>query len=382
MSRWHDNDTEAEADAFALSPGVASGYTDSAMQTEHRDTTVLVTGASGFLGLWCVRKLLEAGYRVRGTLRSLKRADSLREILQGHEVEGADDPDRLSFVAADLGKDDGWTDAVAGCRFVLHVASPLPNQLPKHEDDLIVPAREGTLRVLRAAADAGVARVVQTSSVAAVVNSRASDGAAHDEDSWSDVDKCLPYPKSKTLAEKAAWQFVDELSQRTAEETAMELAVINPGLILGPLMSASVSTSGEVVKKLMKREMPGCPPLGWAPVDVRDVADAHVTAMTEPEAAGKRFIVAQEHVWIRDVALILAERYKSRGYRVPTRKLPGFLLRVSALFDKTLRMVVPDLNRKENISNARAQEVLGWRPRPLEDMVVAMADSMIEYGVV
>lgn len=348
------------------------------MATEQRDTVVLVTGASGFLGLWCVRKLLEAGYRARGTLRSLNRADSLREILRSHQVAGADDPERLSFVAADLGKDDGWADAVAGCGFVLHVASPLPSQLPKHEDELIVPARQGALRVLRAAADAGVARVVMTSSVAAVLYGRPSDGTVYDEDSWSDVDKIMPYPKSKTLAEKAAWQFMDELPG----DAAMELAVINPGLILGPLMSASVSASGEAVRKLLKREMPGCPPLGWAPVDVRDVADAHLAAMTEPAAAGKRFIVAQEHAWLRDIAHILAARYKSRGYRVPTGKLPGFLMRISALFDKTLRMVVPDLNREENLSSARAQELLGWRPRPLDDMVVAMADSMIEYGVV
>lgn len=344
----------------------------------NRDTTVLVTGASGFLGLWCVRKLLEAGYRVRGTVRSLKRADRLRAILGQHEVEGAGDEDRLSFAAADLDDDAGWADAVSACRYVLHVASPLPNRLPDHEDELIVPARDGTLRVLGAAADAGVARVVQTSSVAAVIYGLPSDGTVYDEDSWSDVEKIMPYPKSKTLAERAAWKFIDELG----EDRALELAVINPGLILGPLMSESVSSSGEVVKKLMKREMPGCPPLGWAPVDVRDVADAHLLAMTEPKAAGKRFICALEHVWIREIALILSERYKSRGYRVPTTKLPGFLMRVSALFDKTLRMVVPDLGRRENVSSARAREVLGWTPRPLEDMVVAMAESMIEYGVV
>lgn len=348
------------------------------MASDHRDTTVLVTGASGFLGLWCVRTLLEAGYRVRGTLRTAKRADSLRDILSSHQVPGANDPERLAFATADLGDDAGWSEAIAGCRYVLHVASPLPSSIPKHEDDLIVPARDGTLRVLRAAAAGDVERVVLTSSVAAILYGRPSDGTVYDEESWSDVEKIMPYPKSKTLAEKAAWKFMDELD----DSAAMELAVINPGLILGPIMSASVSASGEVIRKLMKREMPGCPPLGWAPVDVRDAAHLHMTAMTADEAAGKRFICALEHVWIRDVALILSEHYKSRGYRVPTAKLPGFLLRVSALFDKTLRLVVPDLGRKENLSNARAKDILGWQPRSVEDMVVAMADSMIEYGVV
>ena len=348
------------------------------MATELRDTTVLVTGASGFIGLWCVRRLLEHGYRVRGTVRSLEGADSLRAVLARHQVPAAEDPERLAFVAADLGDDAGWADAVAGCQYVLHVASPLPKQLPEHEDDLIVPARDGTLRVLRAAASAGVKRVVQTSSVAAVNYGLPSDGTVHDEESWSDVESIQPYPKSKTLAEKAAWQFMDE--QGTA--AGMELAVINPGLVLGPLMYDGFSTSGEVVKKLLKREMPGCPPLGWAPVDVRDVADAHIAAMTVKEAAGQRFICALEHAWIRDIAVILAEKYKRRGYRVPTARLPGFLLRVSALFDKTLRLVVPDLGRKENVTCARAKKVLGFAPRSLEEMVVAMADSMIEYGVV
>jgi nucleoside-diphosphate-sugar epimerase len=338
--------------------------------------TVLVTGASGFIGLWCVRKLLEAGYRVRGTVRSLSRADSLREVLTGHGVEAAADPERLRFFAADLSADDGWSDAVADCRYVLHVASPLPSSLPRHEDELIIPAREGSLRVLSAAAAAGVERVVLTSSVAAVLYGRDRDGTVYDEHSWSDIDTILPYPKSKTLAERAAWKFIDD------HPGDMQLAVINPGLVLGPLMSKSYSTSGEVIRKLLAREMPGCPPLGWAPVDVRDVADAHLAAMTTAEAAGKRFVCAVEHAWIHDIASILAERYRDRGYKVPTRKLPGFLLRVSALFDKTLRLVTPDLGKREDLSNARIKQVLGWQPRALPEMVTAMADSMIEYGVV
>jgi nucleoside-diphosphate-sugar epimerase len=292
--------------------------------------------------------------------------------------------DRLSFIAADLGKDEGWDEAVGGCRYVLHVASPLPRTQPKHEDELIIPARDGTLRVLRAASEAGVARVVQTSSVAAVMYGRSQrDGSrTFDESDWSDIAKIGFYPKSKTIAERAAWEFIEGLNGEEGREYKLELTVINPGLVMGPLMSANFSTSGEVVKRLMKRELPGCPPLGWAPVDVRDVADAHVAAMTNPEAAGKRFVCAIEHAWMQDVARVLDRHFAGKGYKIPTGKLPGFVLRLVAIFDKTVRLATDSLNLREDLSNARIKEVLGWQPRSLEEMVVAMAESMIEHGVV
>ena len=215
------------------------------MSDDHANTTVLVTGASGFIGLHCVLQLLKEGYRVRGTIRSQGRANEVREAMSAHL--DADVVTRLELVEADLSRDDGWEDAARGCTYVLHVASPFPNRVPEHEDELIKPAKEGTLRVLRAAADAGVRRVVLTSSLAAV-----SGGHPHDnsrvftEEDWSIVDACPPYPKSKTLAELAAWEFVDGLEG----DAPMELSVINPGAVLGPVLNRHYSTSGEVVRTL------------------------------------------------------------------------------------------------------------------------------------
>lgn len=335
-------------------------------------TTVAVTGASGYIGLHCVRVLLEAGYRVRGTLRTPSREPGLRQAL-GRHVDAAD---RLEFVRADLDSDAGWDDAVRGCRYVLHVASPLPSAPPRDENELIVPARDGALRVLRASKDAAVERVVMTSSLAAVVYGHARDGSrSYDENDWSITDGINAYEKSKTIAERAAWDFV-------AEHGAPELVTINPGLVMGPLLEKDASTSVEVVGKLMRREFPGTPRLGWAVVDVRDVADAHLAAMLTPEAAGQRFCCAIEHAWMSDVARILDAHFSSRGYRIPTRGLPDFMMRVVSIFDKTARLAVADLGLRQDIDTTRIRKVLGWKPRGLEEMVVATGESMIEFGVV
>jgi dihydroflavonol-4-reductase len=337
-------------------------------------TTVLVTGASGFIGLHCVRELLQQGYRVRGSLRSPQREARLRAALAEHVDVG----DRLEFATADLASDDGWEAAVAGCTYVLHVASPLPRELPEHEDDLIVPAREGALRVLRAASDAGVARVVLTSSMAAVISGHRRDGRAFDESDWSLTEKINPYEKSKTLAERAAWDFVAALP----EDRMLELAVINPGLVLGPILEEDYGTSAEAVKKLLARELPGCPRLGYEVVDVRDVADAHVAAMTAPGAAGQRFCCVESFAWMSDIARILKRHFGPRGYRVPTLPLPDFLVRIVARFDGTVRLVVDDLGCHQQVSNERIKRVLGWQPRGLEETVVATGESLIENGVV
>lgn len=342
---------------------------------DRSQTTVLVTGASGFIGLHCVRELLEQGYRVRGTLRSPERAARLREALAKHVDAG----DRLDFATADLTADEGWAEAVRGCSYVLHVASPLPRELPKHEDEIIVPAREGTLRVLRAAAEGGIERVVLTSSLAAVIYGHVRDGTrTFDENDWSITDDLYPYEKSKTIAERAAWDFVNGLP----EDRKLELVAINPGLVLGPVLEQDYGTSAEAVKKLMAREFPGCPRLGWAPVDVRDVASAHVAAMTTPEAAGQRFCCAIEHAWMQDMAVILKKHFADRGYKIPTRPLPDFLVRIVALFDKTARVALGDLGQYQTISTERIRRVLGWKPRSLEEMVVATGESLIEHGVV
>jgi len=345
------------------------------MSRDHANTTVLVTGASGFIGLHCVLQLLQQGYRVRGTVRSEARANEVREAMERNVDVG----DRLEIVEADLARDAGWADAVRGCTYVLHVASPFPNQVPEHEDELIKPAMEGTRRVLKAAAEAGVQRVVVTSSLAAISGGHPVDNSrVYSEDDWSIVERCPPYPKSKTLAERAAWDFVASLDG----EAPMELCVINPGAVLGPVLNRHYSTSGEIVRKLMAKELPGTAKIGFSWVDVRDVAAAHTAAMTAPGAAGQRFCCAIEFGWIDEVGEILAKRFGPDGWRIPTRKLPNFIVRIVAMFDPTVKTVVSDLGRVRNVSNDRIRRVLNWQPHSLEEMVVSMGETMIQQGIV
>ena len=340
-----------------------------------QESLVLVTGASGFIAQHTILRLLKDGYQVRGTLRSLGRAAQVNDVIKAHS--GGQE---IELVAADLTSDDGWADAVSGCRYVLHLASPLPAKPPKDENELIVPARDGALRVLRAAVAEGVERVVMTSSVAAVVYGHARDGSrTYDESDWSQLTKEVgAYEKSKTLAERAAWEYMDGLS----ENQRVEFCTMNPGLVMGPILSSDFSTSGELVRKLMKREMPGCPDVGWAVVDVRDVADAHVAAITAKDAPGKRFVLAVEHASMLDVATILSDHFKDRGYKPPLRRVPGWLLKLVSLWDQTAGLAVPELGKRQDVSNQRARELLGWEPRKLEEMVVSMGESMIEDGVV
>jgi dihydroflavonol-4-reductase len=345
------------------------------MSRDHANTTVLVTGASGFIGLHCVLQLLQQGYRVRGTVRSEARATEVREAMERNVDVG----DRLEIIEADLTCDAGWADAARGCTYVLHIASPFPNQVPEHEDELIKPAMEGTRRVLKAAAEAGVQRVVLTSSLAAISGGHPVDNSrVYSEDDWSIIERCPPYPKSKTLAERAAWDFVASLDG----EAPMELCVINPGAVLGPVLNRHYSTSGEIVRKLMAKELPGTAKVGFSWVDVRDVAAAHTAAMTAPGAAGQRFCCAIEFGWIDEVGEILAKRFDPEGWRIPTRKLPNFIVRIVAMFDPTVKTVVSDLGRVRNVSNDQIRRVLNWQPHSLEEMVVSMGETMIEHGIV
>ncbi|MEZ4446204.1 MAG: aldehyde reductase [Polyangiaceae bacterium] len=336
---------------------------------------VVVTGATGFIAMHVIVELLEAGYRVRGTLRRPERGDALRATLAEHA-----DVAHLELVQADLMNDAGWDDVMRGARGVMHVASPVPRTPPKHEDDLIRPAKEGTLRVLAAAARASVKRVVMTSSVAAVIYGHERNGSrTYDESDWSRLgDDVGAYEKSKTIAERAAWDYVASL----ADDQRLELVTINPGLVLGPVLDEDWGTSGELVRKLMKRELPGCPDVGWAMVDVRDVASAHREALEVPEAAGQRFICAIEHASMLDVAKILDGAFRERGFRVPLRRVPGWLLKAVAIFDKTAALALPELGKRQDVSNARARAVLGWQPRSLEEMVVSMGESLVTHGAV
>lgn len=339
------------------------------------NSTVLVTGATGFIASHCVLQLLEAGYHVRGSVRSSDAGAELRTALEKHTQA----LDRLTFVFTDLTQEDGWEEAMAGCEYVLHVASPAPAALPKHEDDLIIPAVEGTLRVLRAAAKQGVKRVVLTSSVAAVNYGHEKAGRKLDENDWSVLDdKIQPYPKSKTLAERAAWEFVE---QQTGENR-LELAVINPVYVYGPLILGRKHASIALIYRLMTRAIPGCLDLNFSVVDVRDVAKAHVAAMGLPEAAGKRFILYSETVSMQEVARILDRHYRTRGYKIPTMKFPNFVVHILARFDPAIRLVKRSVGRRVEYSNARLKQVLGIEPLGAEAAVVAMAESLIVLGMV
>ena len=336
---------------------------------------VLVTGGSGFIATHCIVQLLAAGYRVRATVRSLKREPEVRALLK---AAGADAGERLAFFAADLTADAGWAEAAAGCDFVLHVASPFPLNVPKHEDELIVPAREGALRVLRASRGAGVRRVVQTSSFAAVGYGHAQMERAFNEHDWTIVDGpgLTAYAKSKTLAERAAWDFM------AREGDDMELAVVNPVGVFGPVLGADFSTSIEVVKRMMDGALPALPRITFGVVDVRDVADLHLKAMTHPEAAGERFLaVAGDFLSLRDIALLLKSRLGDAARHVPTRELPDWLLRVVALVDKSVGQIVPELGKHKNATSEKAHRVLGWSPRSAEDALVATAESLAQLGL-
>ncbi len=339
------------------------------------DQSVLVTGGTGFLGSWCVATLLERGYRVQTTVRDLAREGDVRAAVAN---AGASKQDGLSVVAADLTDDAGWADAADGCAYVLHVASPFPPSQPRDPDELIVPARDGALRVLRAALDAGAERIVLTSSVAAVRNGGPpANGSDYTEDDWTDGDNTslTPYTRSKTIAERAAWDLVAE---RGATE---RLAVVNPGAIIGPVLSDDRSFSLELIERLMKGAMPALPKLGFSVVDVRDVAALELLAMTEPGAAGKRFIAADQFLWMAEIAEVLRDRLGEDAGKVPTRVAPNLLIKAVGIFDSSVRSFTGDLGKRTEFSNQRARD-LGWAPRPVADSIVDTARSLQEHGIV
>jgi nucleoside-diphosphate-sugar epimerase len=332
---------------------------------------VLVTGGTGFIAAHCILQLLAKGYRVRTTVRSLGREGAVRKML---EVGGATPGDRLSLAPADLTADQGWSAAVSGCDRVLHVASPFPATVPRHADELIVPAREGALRVLRAARDAGVKRVVLTSSFAAIGYGHPRTDQPFTEETWTNLEapKIFPYPRSKTIAERAAWDFI------AREGGGLELAAVNPVGVFGPVLGPDYSTSIMLVQRLMDGAMPGVPRLAFGVVDVRDVADLHLRAMIDPKASGERFLaVAGDFMTIKAMALTLRLRLCEAARRVPTRELPNFVVRLAALFDSALSQITPELGNLKQASHAKATRLLGWAPRSPEDAIVATAESLL-----
>jgi nucleoside-diphosphate-sugar epimerase len=338
-------------------------------------STILVTGGSGFIGSHAILQLLAAGHQVRTTVRSLKREGDVRAMLK---EGGAEPGDRLSFIAADLERDAGWPEAVAGCEYVLHVASPLPASVPKHENELIVPAREGTLRVLHASRDAGVKRVVFTSSFASIGYGHKSQTTPFNEANWTELngEVVAPYQKSKTLAERAAWDFMAH------EGGALELSVVNPVGVFGPVLGPDYSTSILLVQRMMDGAMPGAPQLYFGVVDVRDVADLLIRAMTHPAAKGERFLaVAGDFMSMLDIANVLKARMGAAAKRVPTRQLPNWLVRIAALRDPAIKLILPELGKLKNATSEKAKRLLGWAPRSNEESIVATAESLVRLGL-
>jgi nucleoside-diphosphate-sugar epimerase len=336
------------------------------------DSLVCVTGGTGFVGSHCLAALLREGHQVRTTVRSLDREGAVRAMM---DTAGVDAGDRLSFTAADLTSDEGWDAAVEGCDAVLHVASPFPVGVPKDPDELIVPAREGALRVLRASRAAGVRRVVLTSSFAAVGYGHPPRSTPFTEEDWTDLSGAHPvpaYPTSKTLAERAAWDYV------AGDGAGLELAVVNPVGIFGPPLGADIGTSLELLRRLLRGQVPGLPKLAFGIVDVRDVADLHLLAMTSPEAAGERFLaVAGEFMALRDLALVLRSRLGDDARKVRTFELPDWLVRLVGRFDEGTGQIASELGNPKSASSAKAQQMLGWQPRSREDAIVASAEALV-----
>lgn len=341
-------------------------------------TNVLVTGGSGFLGAYCIIALLKEGYLVRTSIRSLSKASKVTESLKNAGLTDVD-LNRLSIVEADLNKDQGWDKAVEGCTYALHVASPIPVTIPKDDNELIVPAREGTLRVLRAAKRAGVKRVVLTSSFNAVGYGHPDQAKPFTEESWSnEKSKLGAYPQSKVAAERGAWDFV-----KKGDGKGLELTAINPVAMFGPVLGTEMPSSIHIIQRYMTGEMPASLNLYMGVVDVRDVAVLHLLAMTSPAAKGERFIaVSPGGGWMQEIPLILKDKLPEVSQKVSIKVLPNFVTRLLGMFDKQVATFVPELGRRKASSNEKAVNILGWTPRSREDTIVDTAEALIKYGLV
>ena len=324
------------------------------------------------MGIHCIAQLLRAGHPVRTTVRTAAREADVRAALK-HVITDASPP--LSFVVADLSADAGWQAAAADCSFVFHVASPFPVKQPRDENELIVPAREGALRVLRAARDAKVKRVVMTSSFAAIGYGQTPTEVPFTEEQWTVVDGrgVSPYIKSKAIAERAAWDFIER------EGRGLELTVINPVGIFGPALSSDLSTSIRIIEMLLLGQLPATPRISFGVVDVRDVAELHLRAMKDPAAAGERFLaVAGPYMSMQSIARLLRERLGEDAKRVPTRQLPDWLVWVTSFVSRDAALVLPELGVVRTSVSDKARRMLGWQPRSNEEAILATAHSLLQ----
>lgn len=339
--------------------------------------TVLLTGISGYIAKHIAVRLLNANYHVVGSLRSLSRADEIRAAVTPHLTDPARLDDRLRFVALDLGHDDGWDNAMAGVDILMHTASPFPLKEPKDENELIRPAVDGTLRALRAAKHAGIRRVVQTSSFSAIMGADLpADRQAYDESDWSDPanPKIGAYNKSKTMAELAAWDFVKN------EAPDMALTTVNPTMVLGKPLDKKFGGSVEVVQRLLRAIDPMLPNFGLSCVDVRDVAEIHVRALSAPQTEGKRILAGDRFLWFREMAQTLKTRFPDR--KIVTRQAPDFLMRLLGKFDPAIRQIVPFLGKRFDISNSRATKLLRMDFITAEQSLIETAEFLVDNGMV
>jgi len=333
--------------------------------------TALVTGGSGYIAGFLIRQLIDNGWTVHATVRSLKREPEVRGWLNV-------DNDRLKFFAADLEHDAGWAEAIAACTHVAHVASPFPMSVPTHADELVIPAREGALRALRFARAAGIQRFVLTSSMAAIAYGHGKGARMNTEADWTNLDDpdVMPYVRSKTVAERAARDWV------AAEGGDMEFASVNPAAVFGPLLSDDLSTSIEVVKQLLEGKVPMCPDVGFGIVDVRDVADLHYRALTAPGIRDERYVCSGPFLKMIDVADILRDNLGPQARKVPTKKMPNWILRALSIVRPELKQLVAELGNVRGGDSRHAMKTLGWTMRPPEEALLATAHSLIERGVV
>ncbi|KAL4899867.1 hypothetical protein BDW74DRAFT_188892 [Aspergillus multicolor] len=356
------------------------------MSEEQPQPLILVTGGTSFIAKWIIATLLSQNYRVRTTIRptSQHRSAEIHSAL----TEAGIDQEKLStlqIVHADLTSDDGWSQAMEDVSYVQHVASPFPSAPPAHEDELTVPAVEGTKRVLTAARDAGVKRVVMTSSVAAILYGPANKSKkTFTEDNWTDLSggngDVTAYPKSKTLAERAAWEFME--NECEGQKSGLELVSINPVCVYGPALGKEDSTTLHSITELTSGNAPGIPRVQYGVVDVRDCAELHVLAMTHERAAGERFIcIGEGMMWMGEMAALLKGKLGEKGKKVPSLTLPDFLVRAVALIMPVARLILPDLGRERDVKGDKARTVLGWKWKyGNEEAVMSAAESLIKFG--
>lgn len=337
--------------------------------------SVLLTGVTGFLGSHTTIQLLEKGYEVTGTLRDISRTDEIRQIISNQ----CSNIDNLHFAEADLMDKNIWEHLTKNKDYVIHIASPFPRELPKYEDDLIIPAKTGTLNILKASAQNGVKRVVLTSSTGAVVYGKEKNRriGVFNETDWTDTSNkkdSTPYFRSKTIAEKCAWDFIKN------DKSGLELSTICPGAILGPVLEKDFGTSANIVIKTIDGSSPAIPKLGFEIADVRSISDLHIKAMESPKASGERFIGAAGYLTFKEVANILREKYPNR--KIPKTVLPDFAVRLFSNIDKTVKPILVDLGAERRINNNKAVELLGWKPIPPKEAVLSCAKSIIDLGIV